>query len=213
MRTEAIAPIKLSFTSASASTVQCPARCEARFTTAFFPQRVHISTDMPLFLGMDQLLEHIVIDDSNGDTLPSKQNPCTWCNLHSLSPYVARLYPSFHRCTLSTDTPCRALRALRFPALGHPGFSSLFASPSWPSPSELFLAPMSQHACHSVFNCVLLRPISLLGVLIFVFFDDCLSLLRSGMIQRHCAMASQNLWCKGATPSWCDSSAATAWYG
>ena len=46
-RTEAI---NLSCTSASASAVRSPARYEAWFTTAFFPQGVHISADV-VFLG------------------------------------------------------------------------------------------------------------------------------------------------------------------
>ena len=46
VRAEAIAPIKLSFTSAFPTAVRCTACCEARFATAFFPPGVQMSTDV-----------------------------------------------------------------------------------------------------------------------------------------------------------------------
>ena len=92
------------FTSASPTAVRCAPRHEALFATAFFPQGVQTSTEVP-FLGMDHPLEHIVKVDSNGDTIPSEQSPCAWCDLYTLSPDEAQLFPSFHRCTPSTQTP------------------------------------------------------------------------------------------------------------
>ena len=158
-RTEAIAPIRLSLTLASASAVRCAARCEARFTTTFFPQWVQRC----IFLGMDQPLEHVVIDDSDGYTIQSEQSPCAWCDLSPLSPDVAQLCPSLHKSRPTTQNTVdlgphtgHAVHSESCVFPHHPGFRSP-TSPSWSGPdvSELFPAPSSQDVSilYSTLSC------------------------------------------------------------
>ena len=96
-----------------------------------------------MFLGMDQPLENIVIDDSERDTIASKHSPCAWYDLYSPSPDVAQFYLSLHRCTLSTQATTEILLCPPSPASSSTGASGVFlplTSPSSPSSKvwELF---------------------------------------------------------------------------
>ena len=86
VRTEAIVPIILSFTLDSASGVRCPARYEALLTTALLPSKVADEYRRTLFFDVDQQLEHIVMDDRDGETIASEQCPWAWCDLHLPQP-------------------------------------------------------------------------------------------------------------------------------
>ena len=41
----------------------------------------HLSVQTCVFLGIDQPHVHIVMDDSDGDTIQSEQSICAWCDL------------------------------------------------------------------------------------------------------------------------------------
>ena len=143
MRTEAIAPIKLSFTLASAIAVRCPAR------PARHEALLHLGgTDeyrRAFSQAWDQPLEHIVGAES-----------CAWCDLYSLSPDVAQLHPSLHWCALSTQTP--STQALR-----HPGFSPLLRAHLGPALMfrRFFFGSHELRRFHSVFTVSWVRPRSL----------------------------------------------------
>ena len=125
------------------------------------------------FRGMEQPLEHIVIDDSDGDTIPSVQSPCACCDLCLRSRDVVQLYSSLHWCTPSTVST-QAATEISLCAPSHAscsteasGFFSSFTSPSWVSPdvSDFCSAPMSQDGSN-LFS----RPTSLCGIGFSVFF-------------------------------------------
>ena len=132
-----IAPIRLSFTFASATAVRCPARHEARSCGTHEYRRAFSQA-------WDQPLEHIIGAES-----------CAWCDLYSLSPDVAQLHPSLLWCTFHPDTVDPGAEAS--------GFFSSPTSPSWPSPdvSEVFFRlPLAETFLFCIQLC-LGRPRSL----------------------------------------------------
>ena len=118
---------------------------------------------------MEQL-EHIVIDDSDGDTIPSEQSPCACCDLYFLSWDVAQLYPSLHRCTPLTQTPSTSVPTEVMPCTPDPASSSTETS-DFPVSHEPILAhPLcfgffsgshEPRRFRSVFQRVLMGPSSL----------------------------------------------------
>ena len=157
---------------------RCPARCGTRFTTTFFPQGVQMGTDVH-FLG------HRPAACAHRHTRSHRSRVLVHGATCTLSPDVAQVNPSFHRCAPSTQkpstlaptgvNPCTprlaysGTEASGFPLVlrgTHLGSAVMFRSFLRLPCAKTFLC-----FCFFFFNCVLLRPISLCVAVFFCVLD------------------------------------------